>query len=91
MTLAPANALLQVRGLSKTFGGTRALRGVDLAIGPGEIHGLIGHNGSGKSTLIKTLAGFQGADSDGHAQAWFDGEDAASTDSAPGMTQSCGC
>ncbi|HZV73206.1 MAG TPA: ATP-binding cassette domain-containing protein, partial [Conexibacter sp.] len=47
--------VLAVRELSKTFGGTRALRAVDLTVRAGEVHGLVGHNGSGKSTLIKLL------------------------------------
>jgi len=49
--------LLQVRGLAKHFGGVQALKGVDLDIGPGEVHGLVGANGAGKSTLIRLLAG----------------------------------
>ena len=48
---------LALRGLSKHFGGERALSGVDLTVWPGEVHGLLGQNGSGKSTLIKVLAG----------------------------------
>jgi ribose transport system ATP-binding protein len=53
---------LDVRRLSKSFGGTRALREVDLSVLPGEVHGLLGENGSGKSTLIKVLAGFHDPD-----------------------------
>ena len=54
--------LLQIRGLSKAFGGTKALVDVDLEILPGEVRGLLGENGSGKSTLIKILAGFHAPD-----------------------------
>ena len=54
--------VLQVTGLAKTFGGVRALQGVDLTVNAGEFHGLLGQNGSGKSTLIKVLAGFHAPD-----------------------------
>ncbi|OIQ32534.1 MAG: hypothetical protein BM562_04505 [Alphaproteobacteria bacterium MedPE-SWcel] len=45
------------RNFSKVFGTSKVLDAVDLAVMPGEIHGLLGSNGSGKSTLIKTIAG----------------------------------
>jgi ribose transport system ATP-binding protein len=54
--------LLAVKGLSKRFGGTRALESVDFTLREGEIHALLGENGAGKSTLIKTLAGIHVAD-----------------------------
>ncbi|HEY2716293.1 MAG TPA: ATP-binding cassette domain-containing protein, partial [Solirubrobacterales bacterium] len=50
-----ATPALELQGLSKRFGGSRALIDVDLTVLPGEIHGLLGENGSGKSTLIKVL------------------------------------
>jgi ribose transport system ATP-binding protein len=58
-----ATARLDLRNLSKSFGGTQALRDVSLHVLPGEVHGLLGENGSGKSTLIKVLAGFHEPDS----------------------------
>jgi ribose transport system ATP-binding protein len=54
---------VSVRGLQKHFGGIQALKGVDLDIFPGEVHGLVGANGAGKSTLIKVLAGVERPDS----------------------------
>ena len=53
---------LEVRGLSKSFGSTAALRDFELVVAPEEIHGLIGRNGSGKSTLIKILSGYHHPD-----------------------------
>ncbi len=50
-------ALLDVRGVGKTFGALRALNGVDLTVDQQSFHGLIGPNGSGKSTLLKAIAG----------------------------------
>lgn len=48
---------LQVKGLSKSFGATRALIHADLTVEPGTVHALLGENGSGKSTLVKILGG----------------------------------
>jgi ribose transport system ATP-binding protein len=53
---------LEIAHLSKTFGHTRILDDVRLAIEPGEIHALVGANGSGKSTLIKVIAGYHAPD-----------------------------
>ena len=50
-------SMLTIRGLSKSFGGTRALECVDLDLHPGEVLAVIGENGAGKSTLMKLLAG----------------------------------
>jgi len=54
--------LLRVDGVSKSFGGVRALRGVHFDLRPGEIHALVGENGAGKSTLMRILAGNLRAD-----------------------------
>lgn len=50
--------LLEVKSLSKRFGGVVALDGVDLALHRGEIHGLIGPNGSGKTTMVNLISGY---------------------------------
>jgi ABC-2 type transport system ATP-binding protein len=52
--LTPA---LEVSALAKRYGATHALRGVDLAVGEGELVGLLGPNGAGKSTLVKSACG----------------------------------
>jgi oleandomycin transport system ATP-binding protein len=50
------NSVIQVEGLGKTFGATRALDGVDLAVRRGTVLGLLGPNGSGKTTTVRVLA-----------------------------------
>jgi len=58
----PADAILELRGAGKSFGGVRALEGVSLRIARGECHALVGENGAGKSTLGKLLAGIHAPD-----------------------------
>ncbi|MGW2049622.1 sugar ABC transporter ATP-binding protein [Streptomyces sp. NPDC001858] len=55
-------AVLRVRGVTKSFGGAAALKGVDIDLYPGEIHALMGMNGAGKSTLVQVLSGVHRAD-----------------------------
>ena len=66
MTAEPA---LEVRRLSKTFAGTRALVDLSLTLAAGEVHALLGENGSGKSTLIKILSGYHRPDPGGEVLA----------------------
>ena len=49
--------------LSRSFGNTRALSDVSVALEPGKVHALVGENGAGKSTLLKILAGAEQPDS----------------------------
>lgn len=48
--------LLQMNGIVKSFGGVKALNGIDITVKPGECVGLCGENGAGKSTLMKVLS-----------------------------------
>lgn len=77
----PGRPLLEVRGLSKSFPGLRALDDMSLTVGSGEIVALVGQNGSGKSTLVKALTGVHEPDpgaeiivSDGSGEVARDGE-----------------
>ncbi|HET9539713.1 MAG TPA: ABC transporter ATP-binding protein [Candidatus Limnocylindria bacterium] len=58
-------ALLELRGVSKSFGGLRVLDGVDLTVEAGAVHALIGPNGSGKTTLLNCVSGILAADAGG--------------------------
>lgn len=49
--------MLELRGVSKTFGGVKAVQDVTMSIAPGEVRGLIGPNGAGKSTLVNLISG----------------------------------
>jgi putative multiple sugar transport system ATP-binding protein len=51
------DAILEMRGITKTFPGVKALSNVNLSVKSGEIHGIVGENGAGKSTLMKVLSG----------------------------------
>ena len=68
----PETPALQIRGLSKTFTGQRALIDLDLELEPGEIRALVGQNGCGKSTMIKVIAGYH--DPDPGAEVFVDGK-----------------
>ena len=62
--------ILEMKGITKTFGGTKALIGVDFSVLAGEIHALLGENGAGKSTLMNILTGVVPADA---GDIFFDG------------------
>jgi ABC-2 type transport system ATP-binding protein len=58
--MSASAAAVEAEGLRKTFGSIHAVDGIDLALQPGRIYGLLGPNGSGKTTLIRLLAGLAG-------------------------------
>jgi D-xylose transport system ATP-binding protein len=65
--------LVEMKNISISFGGVKAVDDVSVDLYPGEVVGLLGHNGAGKSTLIKILAGAYAADS---GEVWVNGEKA---------------
>ncbi len=77
--------LLQLRGISKSFPGVRALDSITFDVFPGEVHALVGENGAGKSTLIKIIAGVYHPDS---GEMLLNGQPVQFSD--PGQAQSAG-
>jgi D-xylose transport system ATP-binding protein len=69
--LADETPIIELRGISKSFGSVQALTDVDLKVHRGEVVALVGDNGAGKSTLIKTVAGIHAADS---GEIFFEGQ-----------------
>ena len=63
--------LLEMRGISKSFPGVKALDDVSIKVKPGTVHALMGENGAGKSTLMKCLFGIYSMDK---GEVWFQGE-----------------
>ena len=54
----PAEPVMEVRGLTKTYGKNRGIKDVNLSVKEGEVFGFLGPNGAGKTTMIRTLLGF---------------------------------
>ena len=52
-----ASTILEMRDITKTFPGVKALSNVNLSVEEGEIHAVVGENGAGKSTLMKVVSG----------------------------------
>jgi putative spermidine/putrescine transport system ATP-binding protein len=74
-TPAGSGATVSMRGLRRSFGGTRALDGLDLELAPGELVALLGPSGCGKTTALRILAGFEHAD---EGSVFVDGRDVSS-------------
>jgi D-xylose transport system ATP-binding protein len=73
-TTTERQPILQLRGISKSFGAVEALSGVDFEVYPSEVVALVGDNGAGKSTLVKAIAGIYIPDS---GEIWFEGHHVA--------------
>ncbi len=69
-TLTAEPPVLELRGISKSFGSVQALTDVDLEVRRGEVMALVGDNGAGKSTLIKSVAGIHAVD---EGEIYFEG------------------
>ena len=54
--------MIEIKGLTKSFGRQRVLQGIDLTIAPGRVTAIVGHNGAGKTTLIKAILGLSRPD-----------------------------
>jgi simple sugar transport system ATP-binding protein len=76
LPLGTTSPLIDVRGVSKTFGNTKALTDVSIAVQPGRTHALVGRNGAGKSTLVSVMTGLTSPDT---GDVRFNGEPAPST------------
>ncbi|MBD0349231.1 MAG: sugar ABC transporter ATP-binding protein, partial [Thermoleophilia bacterium] len=72
MTGPSSPPLVELRGISRSFGGVQALSDVDLQLRAGEVHALVGENGAGKSTLVKILTGVHQPDA---GAIFFEGEE----------------
>jgi putative ABC transport system ATP-binding protein len=68
---APVTAIIEARGVVKSFGPTPALRGATIAVGQGEVVAVMGPSGSGKSTLLHCLAGILVPE---QGEVWFGGQ-----------------
>jgi ribose transport system ATP-binding protein len=85
-TSASTSPILELRGISKSFHGTKVLDGVDFAVRSGEVMALMGENGAGKSTLMKIVTGIYEADPGGTIK--LDGTEVRFTN--PGQSISAG-
>ena len=71
MSAPVSTPLVEMRHISKSFGGVHAVEDVSIDLYPGEVLGLLGHNGAGKSTLIKVLSGAYPSD---EGEIWVSGK-----------------